>query len=193
MVVVPTAADDRAATGANAPVAVDVLRNDTGSDLTAAVATAPAHGTVVRNDDGTLAYTPARDWSGTDTFTYTVTDGAGRTSKPATVTVAVSPRARPDTTSTPAGTPVTVAAADLTANDSGTGLTVTGVSRATDGSVALDADGNAVFTPADGFSGSGTFWYDVRDAAGRTDSTWWSSWSDRAQPTTARPSRPRRR
>jgi hypothetical protein len=172
VVVVPTTADDSAATGANAPVAVDVLRNDTGSGLTAAVATAPAHGTVVRNDDGTLAYTPARDWSGTDTFTYTVTDGAGRTSKPATVTVAVAPRARPDTTSTSAGTPVTVAAADLTANDSGTGLAVTGVSRATDGSVALDGDGNAVFTPADGFSGSGTFWYDVRDAAGRTDSTW---------------------
>ena len=172
LAVVPTAADDRAATGANTPVAVGVLRNDTGSDLTATVVTAPAHGTVVRNDDGTLAYTPARDWSGTDAFTYTVTDGSGRRSEPATVTVAVSPRARPDTTSTTAGTPVTVAATTLTSNDSGTGLTVTGVSRATDGTVSLDGDGDAVFTPADGFSGTGTFWYDVRDASGRTDSIW---------------------
>ena len=172
VVVVPVAVDDSAKTTANAPVAIDARRNDTGSDLTPVVATAPAHGTAVGNDDGTLEYTPVRDWSGTDTFTYTVTDGSGRASAPATVTVEVAPRARPDTVTTAAGSAVTVAATALTSNDAGTSLTVTGVDRATDGAVVLDRDGNPVFTPADGFSGTGTFWYDVRDASGRTDSTW---------------------
>ncbi|PZF57766.1 hypothetical protein DEJ23_06390 [Curtobacterium sp. MCSS17_008] len=172
LVVMPTAAADDAVTTANEPVAIDVAGNDTGTDLTPRVATAPAHGTAVVDTDGTVGYTPVRDWSGTDTFTYTVTDGSGRTSEPATVTVAVSPTARPDDTATTAGTPVAVALTTLTGNDSGTGLTVTGVGRATNGTVALDGDGNAVFTPADGFSGTGTFWYDVRDASGRTDSTW---------------------
>ncbi|MFJ5143984.1 Ig-like domain-containing protein [Curtobacterium sp. NPDC088465] len=172
VVVVPVAADDRAATTANRPVAIDVAANDTGTDLTPRIATAPAHGTAVVNGDGAVEYTPARDWSGTDTLSYTVTDGSGRTSQPATVTIAVSPTARPDTTSTTAGTPVTVAVTAMTSNDSGTGLTVTGVGKASNGTVELDADGNAVFTPADGFSGTGSFWYDVRDASGRTDSTW---------------------
>ncbi|MDM7891949.1 Ig-like domain-containing protein [Curtobacterium caseinilyticum] len=172
LVVVPKAAADDAATTANEPVAIDAAANDKGTDLTTKVVTAPAHGTAVVNGDGTVEYTPTRDWSGTDTFTYTVTDAAGRTSEPATVTVAVSPLARPDTTSTTAGTPVTVAATTMTSNDSGTGLTVTGVGRASNGTVVLGTDGNAVFTPADGFSGTGSFWYDVRDASGRTDSTW---------------------
>ncbi|MBP1301302.1 Ig-like domain-containing protein [Curtobacterium sp. 1310] len=172
VVVVPVAADDRAATTANRPVAIDVAANDTGTDLTPRIATAPAHGTAVVNGDGAVEYTPARDWSGTDALSYTVSDGSGRTSQPATVTIAVSPTARPDTTSTTAGTPVTVAATAMTSNDSGTGLTVTGVGKASNGTVVLDADGNAVFTPADGFSGTGSFWYDVRDASGRTDSTW---------------------
>jgi hypothetical protein len=36
--------------------------------------TNPAHGTVTRNQDGTLRYTPATGFTGTDSFTYTETD-----------------------------------------------------------------------------------------------------------------------
>ncbi|HTI27869.1 MAG TPA: esterase-like activity of phytase family protein [Kutzneria sp.] len=36
--------------------------------------TAPAHGTVTRNQDGTLRYTPAAGFTGTDSFTYNETD-----------------------------------------------------------------------------------------------------------------------
>ena len=86
--------------------------------------------------------------------------------------VEVSPRARPDDTATTAGTPLVVPLTTLTANDAGTALTVTGVGKASNGSVALDGAGNAVFTPADGFSGTGSFWYDVRDSSGGTDATW---------------------
>jgi VCBS repeat-containing protein len=71
-----------------------VSGNDTdpdGDPLTAAVGVGPAHGTLVLNADGSFTYTPAAGFSGTDSLTYTTTDGT-LTSAPATVTLTVSPR-----------------------------------------------------------------------------------------------------
>ena len=66
------------------PVATDV----DGDPLTyAAGATAPGHGTLTVNPDGSYVYTPAADFNGTDTFTYTVTDGTVTVEKTITVTV----------------------------------------------------------------------------------------------------------
>jgi len=48
----------------------------------------PANGTVQINSDGSYTYTPADDFSGTDSFTYQVTDDSGATST-ATVSVTV--------------------------------------------------------------------------------------------------------
>ena len=39
----------------------------------------PAHGTVTVNPDGSYSYTPAANFNGTDSFTYTVSDGKGGT------------------------------------------------------------------------------------------------------------------
>jgi hypothetical protein len=55
---------------------------------TAALGTAPTHGKLDLKTDGSFTYTPAKDFTGTDTFTYTVTAG-GTTSAPATVTITV--------------------------------------------------------------------------------------------------------
>ena len=71
------------------------------------------HGTVVVNPDGSIDYTPDPDWSGTDTFTYTVCDVAGNCST-ATVTVTVDPvndgpTARDDAGTVRQGRTVTVA------------------------------------------------------------------------------------
>ncbi len=46
-------------------------------------------GTVVNNGNGTVSYTPPRNWRGTDTFTYTVNDTLGAISNTATVRVNV--------------------------------------------------------------------------------------------------------
>ena len=51
-----------------------VLGNDTGSPVTLVAHTAPAHGSLSVNQDGSLRYTPAAGFVGTDTFTYTVSD-----------------------------------------------------------------------------------------------------------------------
>ncbi|MGH1560940.1 Ig-like domain-containing protein [Caulobacter segnis] len=54
-----------------------------------AIAAAPQHGSAVVSGLN-VVYTPATDFSGTDTFTYTVR-GEGGTSVPTTVTVTVNP------------------------------------------------------------------------------------------------------
>ena len=39
----------------------------------------PAHGTAAINADGTITYTPAANYNGADSFTYTISDGNGGT------------------------------------------------------------------------------------------------------------------
>jgi hypothetical protein len=51
-----------------------LFRNDRGDRITLTRHTSPAHGTLALNPDGTFRYTPAAGFTGTDTFTYTVTD-----------------------------------------------------------------------------------------------------------------------
>jgi hypothetical protein len=88
----PVALDDTAATSADTSVAIDVLANDTDADgdaLSVQGFGQASNGTVVENPDGTLSYTPDAGFSGTDNFTYTVTDGIDEDA-PATVTVTVS-------------------------------------------------------------------------------------------------------
>jgi Tol biopolymer transport system component len=73
-------------------VVIPVLANDTDSDgdpLTVASATQTANGAVVLNTNNTVSYTPNAGFSGTDTFTYTASDGRGGTAT-GTVTVTVS-------------------------------------------------------------------------------------------------------
>ncbi len=76
----PVAANDTATTEAGKPVVVRVLDNDSdpdGGTLAISSFTQPAHGTVVNNGDGTLTYTPATGYVGSDAFGYTITDGQG--------------------------------------------------------------------------------------------------------------------
>ncbi|ADP78915.1 esterase-like activity of phytase family protein [Pseudofrankia inefficax] len=51
-----------------------VLRNDSGSPLTIVANTRPANGTVSLRRDGTFDYKPNAGFTGTDTFTYTISD-----------------------------------------------------------------------------------------------------------------------
>ncbi|WP_263146729.1 Ig-like domain-containing protein [Pseudomonas sp. RIT-PI-AD] len=77
----PVANGDRATTLEDTPVVIDVLANDTDvdGDRLSLVAANAANGTVTLNADGTLTYTPNTNFSGTDTLTYTISDGAGLT------------------------------------------------------------------------------------------------------------------
>ena len=87
----PVAGNDSASTLEVTPVTIDVLANDSdveGSPLTPEIVTGPAFGTVVVNANGTITYTPTFGFTGTDTFTYKVSDGS-LDSTVATVTITV--------------------------------------------------------------------------------------------------------
>ena len=76
----PRARDDKIVTQEDTPATIDVLANDTEVDnelITISDVTQGRGGSVKKNDDGTLTYTPNANFSGTDTFTYTVTDKEG--------------------------------------------------------------------------------------------------------------------
>lgn len=69
----------------------NLLANDSDPDsptLTANLGTGPANGSLVFNADGTFTYRPNAGFAGTDTFTYSVSDGV-TTSNLATVTITV--------------------------------------------------------------------------------------------------------
>ena len=66
-----------------------LFRNDRGHPITLTTHTSPAHGTLALNPDGSFRYTPAAGFTGTDTFTYTVSDAVAcyRTHLPPLATI----------------------------------------------------------------------------------------------------------
>jgi large repetitive protein len=169
----PVAADDAAATDEDTPVelaAAALLANDT--DVDTATLTITAVGGAV---DGavTLAgtvitFTPAPDFFGDASFSYTVSDGALTDTATVTVTVAPvndAPVAADDTATTDQDTAIDLATAALLANDTDVDsavLTVTEVGAAVNGEATL-AGTTVTFTPDAGFVGTASFAYTVSD------------------------------
>jgi len=96
----PTAADDSYTTAEDKALTVKaekgILVNDKDLDkadetFTITLVDGPENGTLDLDEDGGFVYTPAKDFNGTDKFTYTITDGTDLTSEPATVTITVTP------------------------------------------------------------------------------------------------------
>jgi hypothetical protein len=89
----PVAVNDSATTTLNKSIVINVLANDTDAEGNIAPATVaigtPANGTAVLNSGGTVTYTPGVNFSGADSFTYTVQDALGLTSNIATISVTV--------------------------------------------------------------------------------------------------------
>lgn len=182
----PFAADDAIVTNVNTPVVVNVIANDTAvipATINAAsviITTQPLNGSAVANTNGTVTYTPSVDFSGTNTFAYTVDDSLGSTSNAATVTITVNPPvvvnlppvAGNDTISTPSNAPVTI---NVIANDTdANGLNLASLAIASvplNGIAVVNADGTITYTPAAGFAGIGTFTYTIRDTLGALSNT----------------------
>lgn len=167
----PTAVNDSATTAEDTAVTIDVLDNDRSPDGTATiVATTPpptAAGTITVSDD-TITFTPAADFNGTASFTYTLADPDDDRAT-ATVTVTVTPVNDPpvavdDTATTAEDTPINI---DVKANDSDPDedtLTVTAVTQpASGGVVTINSNGTVRLVPAANFSGTVTFTYTISD------------------------------
>ena len=125
------------------------------------------------NADGSYSYTPADDFNGTDSFTYTLSDGTLTDEGTATITVNAvndAPVAVDDTTS---GDEDTVIIGNVLDNDTdvdGDELSVVPEAKETaNGTVTINADGSYTYTPAVNFSGTDSFSYTVEDGEGGED------------------------
>ena len=159
---------------------IDVIANDTdidGDTLTLTAVSTDGTGTVAVNADGvSVDYTPAADFNGTETITYTVSDGTDTSEGTLTITVtAVNdiPVAVEDTLELIED--ATLTSIDVIANDTdidGDTLTLTAVSTDGTGTVAVNADGVSVdYTPAADFNGTETITYTVSDGTDTSDGT----------------------
>ena len=172
----PTAVNDSTKIDMNTTVDINVLNNDSdvdGDNLTITNVSAGSHGGNIRIEGNQVRYTPAQDFTGTETFTYMISDGTSTAT--ATVTVMVVAPSTPTGTCTQectvanmddvlmdAGSTATI---DVLANDTGSGLHITEVSQGKDGTVAIV--GNKVtYTPKAGFVGNDFFWYAIKDSSG---------------------------
>lgn len=166
----PNAADDAAATTENTPVTVNVLANDTDPDgdaLSLAGVGAASHGTAAANGSA-VDYTPNSGYCGSDSFTYTASDGS--TTDTATVNVSVacvadSPRPADDVKTTAEDTATTV---NVLANDTdpdGDTLSVTSVTDPPHGTTVNNGDGTVGYTPDPNYCGGDAFSYQVSDGS----------------------------
>lgn len=86
--VAPVAENGSLETWRNLPNTGTLKGNGTG-ELSFQLANQPRRGTVELNPDGSFTYTPKKNRVGEDSFSFTVTDAAGRVSEPATVRVTI--------------------------------------------------------------------------------------------------------
>ena len=173
----PVARDDAAVTDEDTPATFTLSANDSDADGTIASYSIPANTAggiaLTDNGDGSVGFTPASNWSGSDSFTYTVTDNNGKTSDAATVAITVTPvNDAPvgvaDSAGTSEDTPVTTG--NVLSNDTdveGDTLSVSAAdsTSANGGSVVNNGDGTFSYTPAVNWNGSDTFNYTVSDGA----------------------------
>ena len=176
----PVAADDTYGSPHGATtVDLPVLDNDSDADGDTLTITSPtlggtissSLGGTVSNVGGTLQFSP-NGTTGTDSFTYTISDGNGGTST-ATVSIVLDNQA-PVATYVEVDTdgssdPIEIDVLNNASDADGDALTVSGYTSPTKGSVALSGDRTYfTYTPGTGTTGTDTFTYTVSDGYGGT-------------------------
>ncbi len=183
----PIAGDDSITIDEDTPSVIPVLENDSdpdaayGDKIAIYHISTPAHGTAVV-DDGGILYTPAADYNGTDSFTYTITDQDGKMdTASASITINPvndTPRGGDDTTTVLEDHSVTIDAAanddvDETTNPTLEDVTITQVDVPAHGTAVIDAGLKTItYTPdANWFSPTGepeVFYYTATDSSGKS-------------------------
>ncbi len=170
----PVAQNDTATTTANTPVTIDVLANDTDAEkdtLTISSVTASSNATATISNNKIL-YTPKTDYTGTDSFTYKVSDGQLEASATITVTVTAAatnkaPVATNDTATTTSGTAISI---DVLANDTDADkdtLSIDAVGTPLHGTASISG-GKISYTADSGYVGTDSFSYSVTDGQAKT-------------------------
>jgi hypothetical protein len=175
----PVAVDDSVTISEDTVLTLVVLANDSdmdGDTLSVDSTSSPSHGSVTLNNDGTLVYTPGANFNGSDSFSYTLSDGNGG-SDAGSVTVTVAAVNDPGVISgdtSGAGDEDTTLSGALSGTDpdgltDGTYFAVS-VDPA-HGSAAIDAaTGTWGYAPQADFNGTDSFTVTLTDDAGEITS-----------------------
>ena len=176
----PVANNDASIAVSGKATKIDVTTNDVCigdcDNKSVAIFQAPKKGTAASNGDGTVTYTSAANFTGVDTFTYTVKDTAtGKVaSNAATVSVSVKPVPAVPVSKADAvaGVTETVFGIDLVANDTNCSLTIpcsiTVVTQPANGTLVPNVPnpGQATYLGAPGFIGPDSFTYTATNGGG---------------------------
>ncbi len=175
----PSAGADQYSTLRNTTLTVPargVLANDSdteGQPLSAVLLAAPAQGALSLNADGGFTYTPALNFTGTDSFTYQCSDGLAA-SPATTVSLTINapsflntaPVARNDNFTIAKNSTLNAVGANVLANDSdadGQPLTAELVNAPNNGVLTLHASGSFSYAPLNEFTGGDSFQYRASD------------------------------
>lgn len=167
----PTAVNDTATTRKNQPVTISVLLNDSDPEdpnkEKLKIVGVSGSKALPANDRTQIEYQPETDYSGTDSFTYTIQDEHGGTDT-ATVTVTVSDNgldAVDDTETTNKNQSVTI---DVLNNDNLPDGTEN-ITISVNSSKATVVDGKIQYQPQSDYTGTDFFSYTIKDENGAED------------------------
>ena len=167
------AVNDSATIAENAPAtSINVLLNDVGLGTLQVLQVGAAQHGYVTLQNGQVFYQPDPDYTGLDSFSYTMTDGSSATSlATVTVTVAAMPQ-NPQTIfhlfQVAMGTTSLLDASQGDYDPNGTAVTLTVVGAAQHGTVQL-FNGEVQYTADDGYVGADQFAYTITDGNGVTN------------------------
>jgi hypothetical protein len=124
------------------------------------------------NADGSFTYTPPPDFFGSETFSYTVSDGKGNTDT-ATLTVSVTPVpdapvANDASTETDEDTPAWIYPENAFTDADGDEVSLLSMTDPDRGSASYDGEGGFTYTPEENFHGEDSFTYTLTDGNGGT-------------------------
>lgn len=169
----PVAVNDSASTAPNTAVSISPLANDSdpGADpITITSVGTPSHGSVTLNG-ATVTYTPAAGYTGSDTFTYAISDGDGGTASAAVnVTIAGAnspPVAVGDSINVVRGTPYTFNPCSNDSDPNGDALTITAASQPSRGTRTWTGC-SMTYTVTTGPAGTTSYTYTISDGKGGT-------------------------
>ncbi|MDX1740764.1 MAG: Ig-like domain-containing protein, partial [Rhodothermales bacterium] len=174
----PVAVEDVVSVEEDSSTNLLLLANDTDAEGDALIinsVTVPMNGSVSIVDDTVAVYTPTPDYTGEDSFKYTVLDSEGAVSDTALVSITVNevndaPIAADDFVTTGESAPVIIRVLDNDVDPDGDALTIAKVGEPENGTAEFGTvEGTLSYTPRAGFLGEDQFSYTVSDGNGGED------------------------
>ncbi|MCH7573896.1 MAG: tandem-95 repeat protein [Candidatus Marinimicrobia bacterium] len=174
----PLAVDDTLGGAEDDTLVLAVLDNDSDPEnaalKVAAVTGQPAHGsTELSADSLSILYVPAQHYNGSDTLSYSMTDGTLLDTALVFITVTPvndAPVAMADTVTTPEDTELTIFALTNDTDIDGDSLTIVGITQPTHGAAKIDSGATTLtYTPSADFWGTDSLTYAISDGSGGFD------------------------